>query len=203
MERDDIYMLTIFGFSLMWMTVTSGISKGVSAGGGFVILFGGMIFVEYYHFIKASEYQYIFAIARMLNMETKILHLFFKRAQMREYMDGIYATTLKLGIPIKVEPYGECDEIVILHQHPFEKRIIFQQGKARYKGYPVTHSKVAHVVLHLRTIVDTDHAKLIPVFWLKDAPGDVDFPQLQYLLPETEVKNVEQILEEVTNSGRS
>jgi len=201
MDREDVYFFIFYVLGLMWMVSTAEYNKWISGIGGALIMFGGMAGLEWWFTLKAAQYRYIEAIARMGNGVTKKLMLFCKDIDTIEYTNEFYATTLELGVPIKLQPFGKISKLVIHHQYPFAKRVIFQQGNAVYKGYKVKHSQVAHIVLHLRRIIDTDHAEPIPVFWLKDAPGDIDYPELQYLLPMPRIKSIDTLLEGVTNGG--
>ena len=201
METDDLYAMGIFIVTLFLMTALQPLGKWVSFFGSMGFLVVGLFGLELYFRTEAAQYTYIHAIVRLPTKETKHLHLFVKRPEPMEFFEDIYATKLELGQPVKMEPYGEINQLVIIHQYPFEQRLIFQQGKAKYKGFRVTHSKTCDVVLHLQTTVDTDHAEPIPIFWLKDGPGDVDFPELKYLLPLTPVKPMDKLLEEVVKRG--
>jgi len=153
--------------------------------------------------VEAAKFNYIHAVVRMPDNRNRHLFIFYKDLDKDvEVFKGIYTTTLILGQPIKLDPYGEFNKVVIMHQYPFEVRMKFEQGKAKYKGFTIKHSQTCDVVLYLRKVIDTDHAEPIPVFWLKDAPGDVRLPPLQYLLPQTPVQSLEKIVEEVAR-GRS
>jgi len=201
METDDLYAMGVFIVTLFIMTALQPFGKWISFFGSMGFLVCGLFGIEYMFTVQAARYTYIHAIVRLPSKETKHLHLFVVRFEPMEYFEGVYATKLILGQPVIMDPYGEFSQLVVVHQYPFEQRLIFQQGKAKYKGFKVTHSKTCDVVLHLQTTVDTDHAEPIPIFWLKDAPGDVDFPELKYLLPLTPVKPIDKLLEEAVKHG--
>ncbi|RLI47481.1 hypothetical protein DRO69_00430 [Candidatus Bathyarchaeota archaeon] len=199
METDDLYAMGVFIVTLFIMTALQPLGKWVSFIGSMSFLVCGLFGIEYIFTVQASQYTYIHAVTRCYQKKTKHLHLFVTNVDSKEFYDGLYATILTLGVPVKLDPFGEFSKCVILHQYPYEVRMKFDQGKAKYKGFRVTHSKTCDVVLVLRKVVDTDHAEPIPVFWLKDAPGDIDIPPLQYLLPQTPVKTLDKVVEEAAH----
>jgi len=153
---------------------------------------------------KASEFTHLDCICRPSRAR---LHLFVTFYETRELRPGWYATALTLGEKVTHEFYGQIEkggQVVITHWGAWEERLIFGKGKALFKDQIVDHSKSAMIVLHEDTdTFDMDHLSPIPVFMLKDAPGDYylpdDFPVLSNVAGDILQKTV--IMEGKTVTG--
>jgi len=132
---------------------------------------------------KASEFTHIDGICRPSRSR---MHIFVTEIETAEIEPGVYATKLKLGEKLTHSFYGPIEKggnIVVKHDLPWEVRMQFGQGKAVFKDQVVDHPKSAQVILYepLGTF-DMDHLNPVPVFLLKDAPGDYQLPEDQIIL---------------------
>ena len=162
---------------------------------GMVVCSGGIFIVEWMLRVQAATWTYIEAICRPSNQK---LHLFIKDLETQEIEPGVYATKLNLSEKVKHSFYQVLEYVVIKHTLPWEDRMRFTPGKAVYKGYVVEHPKTAKIVVYEPTSgsFDVDHLNPIPVFWLKEAPGDYYLPS-EAIAPQTVMANggIEQAFE--------
>ena len=191
MEKSDAYVLCWIAFLYGWMFL----GKIVVApewelhfgAAGFGIFFAGVVFVDQFLKWQAAGFAHLLAIIRPHN---KRYDLFVKRRDSVQINPNFYATKLELAIPIKHPFYDKVSHIIILHEREWEDRIRYSHGKANFKGFIVDHPNSAIVTLYETSSFDVDHLNPIPVFHLKEAPGD-------FYLPLEQVSRLEQTEEEL------
>ncbi len=85
-----------------------------------------------------------------------------------------YATTLRLGFPVKLPRYGKVDRIIVHHDYPFTSRAGFGEGNALFRGHFVKHHSHAKVTFWepMEGSFDVDHGVPIPIYELIEAPLD-------------------------------
>jgi len=178
MERQDIvqfaFFLVFFAY-LMFIDMLglTGMRRTLAGLGGIALIVLLMFVEEWVLFVMASKYTYVRALVRPSN---KFLHLFYKRALSKcvDPIKSIYATRLILGEPVKIEPYGEVKEIVVIHKFPWDQRMTFRTGFAWYKGFRVFHPQAAYVEFYERPHAqfDVKFMEPIPVYNLHSASRD-------------------------------
>lgn len=150
---------------------------------------------------KASEFTHIDATCRPSNNR---MHIYVKEIETVEIEPGIFATNLTLGEGTNSKFYGAIEKegnIVFKHWGQWEDRMHFSQGKALFKGQVVDHAKSAKVILYEpEGTFDMDHLNPIPVYLLKDAPGDFLLPEDQPML-ET-AKAGEYLTKKIVSEGK-
>ena len=179
MDRSEIYNFLPIVALFAWMMIITPFFpmeyRRTAGMLGMVVCIVGMIMTEQVLKWTAASYTSIEAICRPSNRK---LHLFVKNIETAEITPGVFATKLNLGEKVKHEFYQILEYIVVKHTLTFEDRFRFTPGKAMYKGYVVDHPKTAKIILYepYEGSFDVDHLSPIPVFWLKEAPGDYYLP---------------------------
>jgi len=130
---------------------------------------------------KAAEFTHIKATCRPSNIQ---LDIFFKELETIEIEPGTCATKLSLAEKMIHPFYGVLDQyIIIKHELKWEDRMTFEAGKAIFKGQIIDHAQSAKVVLYEpHNVFDMDHLNPVPVFWLREAPNDSQYPQQMSIL---------------------
>lgn len=132
---------------------------------------------------KAAEFTHIDATCRPSGDR---LHLFVTTIETAELEPGVYATQLTLGEKIEHSFYGPIEKggsVVFKHELLWEERMQYGKRKAVFKGQVVDHAKSAKVILYEPPdTFDMDHLNPIPVFFLKEAPGDFNLPEDQVVM---------------------
>ena len=179
MEKSDLYSFLWIIALFVWLNIIVPLFpsniRNVAGIGGLVICLVGMIMVDEILKWQAASYTYVDAVCRPSNTR---LHLFVKDLETQEIEPGVYATKLNLAQKVKHPFYQELEYLVIKHELTWEDRMHFTKGKAVYKGIVVDHPKTAKIILYepYEGSFDVDHLSPIPVFWLKEAPGDYYLP---------------------------
>lgn len=179
MEKSDLYGLIWIVLLFVWMNLITPLFpleyRSFAGMAGMIVCISGMFVVDWMLRVQAATWTYIEAICRPSNQK---LHLFIKDLETQEIEPGVYATKLNLSEKVKHNFYQVLEYVVIKHTLPWEDRMRFTPGKAMFKGYVVEHPKTAKIILYepYEGSFDVDHLNPIPVFWLKEAPGDYYLP---------------------------
>jgi len=173
MEKSDIYVFCWIAFLYGWMFLGKILvppKYELHFGAvGFLLFIGGVVFVDQFLKWQAAGYAHLLAIIRPHNIR---YDLFVKRRDSVEVAPNFYATKLELAVPIKHPFYDKISQLVILHRREWEDRIRYSHGKANFKGFLVEHPNSAIITLYETSNFDLDHLNPVPVFSLKEAPGD-------------------------------
>lgn len=189
MERSKIYEFLPILMMFTWMMVTPFMyprnlqMRYALNMMGMVVCVAFMVVTNEVLKWKAAEFTHIDGICRPSRTR---MHIFVTEIETAEIEPGVYATKLKLGEKLNHSFYGPIEKggnVVVKHDLPWEVRMQFGQGKAVFKDQVVDHPKSAQVILYepLGTF-DMDHLNPVPVFLLKDAPGDYELPEDQIIL---------------------
>lgn len=184
MEKGDFYSIVwiigIYAYMfLIQALVPQKPAQSYWSSGGVVIMLLGLIGQELYFWSKTVPYN---CIRADVFPSGEHMTFFVKKGALlsRRESQNLYSTPLELAYPYKHKEFGVCNTIVFQHEHQISDRLGFDHGTAIFQGYAVKHPNVAKVVLYEMDEggYDVDHAKPVPIFFLKHAPKD-------YLLPTT------------------
>ncbi len=160
----------------------------VAVFGTYAGVLGYMTLSRYYLQYKLSEYVALEAIIVGQTDERHFTRQLFLVKSMETVSGRNYVnlTLLRLAEPYKDPEGGRTKEIYIIHAGNLTERLTLRPGKAYYKGTPINHSQLEHVILARDPKGYVSRAKLYPMFHLISTCGDADW----YLSKQLEVMGV-------------
>ncbi len=140
--------------------------------GGMILSFVLLVLTDKVAQWEASKY---FALELIVRPQQKRLRLFIKEntedihSTLLDPNRMMYKTTLEC-VPIIWEPYGKISEVELIHELPWEKRIVGVGGKVIFKGLSgIQHNKLAILTVwepkEVKGRLDSRRLEFVPEFF--------------------------------------
>jgi len=186
------------------MFLTVQVSDGTAQQIGIFLLIGPIFILEIYFKHVTSSWPYVRAIVRPHN---RVLRFYIK--EMEEILGERYNTMrIEVAWPVKSYYHGKVNELKIIYEGRWNRRVKFRPGASRLYEYEVGHPQVEQVILYelLEGTLDYDHTREIPNYLLVNASGDYGEAMIMldyYVEPEnveTDFFNLEDLIELATKT---